>query len=66
MNEEERLRRRAQRLKEAKPWWRAGMTEEEYGHLLAFVAANPRLVHRMIVTFAEEIERQRAEKGASE
>ena len=43
-----------------KPWEKALMTQEEYGYLLAFCAANPRLIHKLLVTAGEAIERERA------
>lgn len=38
------------------PWEKAGMSLEEYGHLLAWVAAHPALVQRMILAVAEAAE----------
>lgn len=50
------------RALKAKPWEKAAMTELEYGHLLAFVAANPRLVQKLIINAALVLEERAKEQ----
>lgn len=45
-----------------KPWTKAGMDMEEYGHLMAFCAANPLLVEKLIIKAGLAIEQKRAEE----
>lgn len=44
-----------------KPWERQAMSEEEFGHLLAFTAANPRLVQKLIINAALVLEERAKE-----
>lgn len=51
------------RLLKAKPWEKVSMDRETYGYLLSFVAANPWLVHKLLVTAGEAIEREQAKES---
>lgn len=48
-----------------KPWERQAMSEEEFGYLLAFVAANPRLVQKLIINAALVLEERAKESEAN-